>query len=119
IGAVITPLLLDSLPGAAELSHASSLCGACWETCPVGIPLHELLLEGRAREAGSGEEPRERALWRAWSQAWSRPRVYDLTGAPARLRPPARLLPPPFRAWADGRTLPHRSDGTFRARWRR
>jgi L-lactate dehydrogenase complex protein LldF len=118
IGAVITPLLQESVPSAAELSHASSLCGACWETCPVGIPLHELLLEGRAREAADGPGG-ERALWRAWAHAWSRPGSYALSGAPARLRPPARLLPPPFRNWAQGRTLPHRSDGTFRTRWRR
>ncbi len=118
IGAVITPLLLDSLPEAAELSHASSLCGACWEACPVGIPLHELLLEGRAREAADGPVL-ERTVWRAWAQAWSRPGSYELTGAPTRARPPRRLLPPPFRAWASGRTLPHREGGTFRARWRR
>ena len=30
-----------------ELPYASSLCGACTETCPVKIPLHELLIEHR------------------------------------------------------------------------
>ena len=29
------------------LPHASSLCGACTDACPVKIPLHELLLELR------------------------------------------------------------------------
>jgi L-lactate dehydrogenase complex protein LldF len=111
IGAVIVPLLRDD---ADELSHASSLCGACWKTCPVAIPLHELLLQGRAEHAGS-----ERALWRAWAAAWSSPRAFALSGAPARLRPPQALVPPPFREWARGRELPHREGATFRARWRR
>jgi L-lactate dehydrogenase complex protein LldF len=113
IGAVIVPLLKDT-PDARELSHASSLCGACWKACPVAIPLHELLLQGRAEHAGS-----ERALWRAWAAAWSSPRAFALSGVPARVRPPQALVPPPFREWARGRELPHREGATFRARWKR
>jgi L-lactate dehydrogenase complex protein LldF len=113
IGAVLAPLLRDS-EEAAELSHASSLCGACWKACPVAIPLHELLLEGRRVEAG-----RERLLWRAWAAAWSRPRSYALSGAPAAAPVPAALIPPPFREWTAGRELPRRSGATFRARWAR
>ncbi|HEY2636780.1 MAG TPA: lactate utilization protein B, partial [Solirubrobacteraceae bacterium] len=108
IGAVIAPLLLDDVPEAQELSHASSLCGACWEACPVKIPLHELLLEGRATEARDHGGGAERALWRTWAAAWSRPRTFALSGAPTRVKPPAALVPPPFRHWADGRELPHR-----------
>jgi L-lactate dehydrogenase complex protein LldF len=111
IGAVIVPLLDED---AAELSHASSLCGACWKACPVAIPLHELLLQGRADSAGS-----ERMLWRAWAAAWSSPKAFALSGAPARLRPPQMLVPPPFREWARERELPHREGATFRARWAR
>jgi L-lactate dehydrogenase complex protein LldF len=111
IGAVIVPLLRE---GEEELSHASSLCGACWKACPVAIPLHELLLQGRADHAGS-----ERALWRAWAAAWASPRAFALSGAPARLRPPQALVPPPFREWARGRELPYREGATFRARWAR
>jgi len=118
IGAVLAPLLLEDVPEAAELSHASSLCGACWEACPVAIPLHELLLQGRAEGAGH-DHAGERALWRAWAHAWSRPRSYALSGAPASLRAPATLVPPPFRAWAQGRELPRRDGPTFRERWRR
>ena len=113
IGAVIVPLLQDT-PDAHELSHASSLCGACWKACPVAIPLHELLLEGRASHAGS-----ERTLWRAWAKAWSSPRAFALSGAAAGLRPPQALVPPPFRNWAKDRELPKREGATFRARWKR
>jgi L-lactate dehydrogenase complex protein LldF len=113
IGAVLAPLLRGT-EEAAELSHASSLCGACWKACPVAIPLHELLLQGRAEAAGS-----ERLLWRAWAAAWSRPRSYALSGLPAAAPVPDALVPPPFREWAAGRELPRRSGSTFRARWAR
>jgi L-lactate dehydrogenase complex protein LldF len=115
IGAVIVPLLRGT-PEAQELSHASSLCGACAKTCPVGIPLHELLLQGRAEHPHGGTEA---AVWRAWARAWSSPRAFALSGAPAGLRPPQALIPPPFREWARGRELPRREGTTFRARWRR
>ena len=44
IGAVLTPLLQADGARACELAHASSLCAACDEACPVEIPLHDLLL---------------------------------------------------------------------------
>src|SRR4029453_5061602 len=46
MGAVLVPLLAG-LEQAEDLPHASSLCGACADACPVKIPLHELLLELR------------------------------------------------------------------------
>ena len=46
MGAVLVPLLAG-LEHAPDLPHASSLCGACTDACPVKIPLHELLLELR------------------------------------------------------------------------
>ena len=53
IGAVITPLLfgLEKYPA---LPHASSLCGACKDVCPVRIDLPRMLLELRAEEAELG-----------------------------------------------------------------
>lgn len=46
IGSVISPYLLG-FDEYKHLSFASSLCGMCTETCPVKIPLHELLLVNR------------------------------------------------------------------------
>jgi L-lactate dehydrogenase complex protein LldF len=51
IGSVLTP----NLRGLGEwnhLSYASSLCGACTETCPVKIDLHHHLLQNRRNAAG-------------------------------------------------------------------
>ncbi len=53
IGAVITPHLVD-FKRYKHLSFASSLCGACTQTCPVKIPLHELLLVNRKEAIENG-----------------------------------------------------------------
>ncbi|HEY0398550.1 MAG TPA: lactate utilization protein B [Acidimicrobiia bacterium] len=47
MGAVLTPLLSGGTEG-RDLPDASSLCGACTEACPVGIPLADLLVRLRA-----------------------------------------------------------------------
>ena len=71
IGAVLSPLLwpeggFDDLPG------ASSLCGRCSEVCPVGIPLHRMLLDLRADAAERGKGGvAERAVWKAWREAFA------------------------------------------------
>ncbi|KGL39652.1 iron-sulfur cluster-binding protein [Listeria sp. SHR_NRA_18] len=46
IGAVLSPVL-GGYEQFGELPYASSLCGACTDTCPVKIPLHGLLIEHR------------------------------------------------------------------------
>jgi iron-sulfur cluster protein len=76
IGAVISPLLWRD-GRYSDLPFASSLCGACTDACPVGIPLHRMLLDLRAdatahAQAGSRKE---RAGWRAWASLYSRPRL--------------------------------------------
>ncbi len=50
IGAILTPQLrgLDD-KSAASLPYASSLCGACYEVCPVKINIPEVLLHLRNR----------------------------------------------------------------------
>lgn len=49
IGSIISPHL-QNLKDTRHLPTASSLCGACGEVCPVGIPIPEMLM--RLREAG-------------------------------------------------------------------
>lgn len=56
IGAVLSPLLWRDGQH-ADLPAASSLCGRCTEVCPVGIPLHRMLLDLRADLAGAGGAP--------------------------------------------------------------
>jgi L-lactate dehydrogenase complex protein LldF len=106
MGAVLLPLLVG-LGQAPSLPHASSLCGACTDSCPVKIPLHELLLDLRRDLVEEGVVSRfERLAFALWSLAWSSAVGYRLTTRLARLGQPLAGLVGPGRAWASGRTLP-------------
>lgn len=48
IGAILTPQLLG-MEAAQSLPYASSLCGACYEVCPVKINIPEVLIHLRGR----------------------------------------------------------------------
>jgi L-lactate dehydrogenase complex protein LldF len=48
IGAILTPQLMQ-MNYAQSLPYASSLCGACYEVCPVKINIPEVLLELRSQ----------------------------------------------------------------------
>lgn len=48
IGAILTPQLMN-LEHAQTLPYASSLCGACYEVCPVKINIPEILIDLRAQ----------------------------------------------------------------------
>ena len=112
IGAVLTPLLKPDDPAARELAEASSLCGACTEICPVRIPLHDLLLQLRHRDARGDASALRRAGFWLWSQAWSRRWTFGAMVLGARLALPLlrrlRWLPDIgwLGAWRRGRELP-------------
>jgi L-lactate dehydrogenase complex protein LldF len=113
MGAVLLPLLVG-LGEAPSLPHASSLCGACTEACPVKIPLHELLLDLRRDLVAERLAPwYERVGFWLWSWAWSRPLGYRVSTRLARLGQPLGGLLGPGRVWAHGRRLPR-----FRRRYR-
>lgn len=103
IGSVITPQLVGG--ETVELAKASTLCGACYEVCPVMIPLQDLLLAQRRLNAADAGRT-ERAAWKAWSSAWSRPALYRWTTAAGRqvARVVPRWLVP--RRWSAGREVP-------------
>ena len=121
MGAVLTPLLADN-DTKNELANASSLCGACWEACPVGIPLQDLLLAQRRKNAAHAR-PTEQFAWQAWAAAWSRTGTYWASlraGTVAgRLLGDRLARLPGARAWAKGRTLPPPAEVSFRDAWRR
>jgi L-lactate dehydrogenase complex protein LldF len=109
MGAVLVPLLVG-LEQAPALPHASSLCGACTDACPVKIPLHELLLDLRSDLAEGGIASRgERLGFTIWSFAWSSPLGYRLSTALARLGQPLAGLAGPGRVWGTGRAFPRLS----------
>jgi L-lactate dehydrogenase complex protein LldF len=106
MGAVLLPLLLG-LEEAPSLPHASSLCGACTDACPVKIPLHELLLELRKDLVDRGIAPRwERLAFELWSLAWSSTLGYRVSTRLGRIGAPLGGIAGPGRVWAQGRALP-------------
>ncbi len=112
IGAVLTPLFQGQEHG-GELPHASSLCGACDDACPVGIPLHDLLGRLRRDRTAEGHTPRaERIMFRLWARAWSSPTAYrasvrvSRTALPLLRRAGRRLPLPVLSRWTRGRDLP-------------
>jgi L-lactate dehydrogenase complex protein LldF len=120
IGAVLTPLLTGMRPGQGrKLPSLSSLCGACTEVCPVGIPLHDLLVRDRAAAVEAGEASgAERAAWRAWSLAWSSPRRYRAFAKAASLGHVATRVLPAAAAWRRSHdSLPEVDRRPFHARW--
>jgi L-lactate dehydrogenase complex protein LldF len=126
IGAILTPQLTDLETG-TTLPWASSLCGACYDACPVKIDIPTVLVHLRNRivREGSGGKRGERVAMGAASGVLRRPRSYRLAqraGAPlgrwlaARPRL-AGVLPGAVGAWASVRDLPSPPEETFAQWW--
>ena len=126
IGAILTPQL-HGLREGRSLPYASSLCGACYEVCPVEIDIPRVLVHLRGRVVDS--EPRwapEKAAMRAMYRAFSSRRAYEGAQRVARLgaRPFGRRgrierLPFPLSGWTSTRDFPVPPEETFREWWQR
>jgi L-lactate dehydrogenase complex protein LldF len=125
IGAVITPLLKGTKE-AKDLPFASSLCGACWEACPVGIPLHELLLKLRNRQVDEGVRDRaETLVFKGFGNTMRSPALFKISGKAGRLaqKPLVRgeaigPMPGPVGAWTQYRDLPPLAKKPFSELWK-
>jgi L-lactate dehydrogenase complex protein LldF len=126
IGAVLSPQL-TGVDHNATLPFASSLCGACFDACPVAIDIPSMLVHLRARVVD--EKHRSHRLptaeqsamatlaWtmrdsRRWTRALRSARLSKLIGR-------RRALPPPLSAWVGSRDLPTPPPETFRDWWAR
>ena len=126
IGAILTPQLAG-LESGRSLPYASSLCGACYEVCPVEIDIPRVLVHLRSRVVDT--EPwwkPEKAAMKGLFRAFSSARAFERAQAAARLgsRPLSRAgrigrLPWPLSGWTDTRDLPEPPRETFRDWWRR
>jgi L-lactate dehydrogenase complex protein LldF len=123
IGAILTPQLRGTAsPVDASLPFASSLCGACYEVCPVAIDIPDVLVHLRERVAEDGRgHGAERAAMRAARWVLQDParlaRAQRIAARARRFRP--RRLPGPGAAWTDTRELPQMPGESFRDWWRR
>ncbi|MFR0355494.1 LutB/LldF family L-lactate oxidation iron-sulfur protein [Streptomyces sediminimaris] len=137
IGAILSPQLRGTQSEIdASLPFASSLCGACYEVCPVAIDIPEVLVHLRERVVEGGQVIRggnkvtlrparghaaERAAMRAARWAFAHPGALRagqrLASRTRRLHP--RTLPGPGRAWSGSRDLPAVPPEPFRDWWQR
>ena len=123
IGAILTPQL-RGISEAASLPYASSLCGACYEVCPVKIDIPRVLVHLRGRAVEEGNGPRgERSAMRALAWTFADERRYERAQRLGRAasRPFARdgLIArlPGLGAWTDTRDLPAPPRPSFREWW--
>jgi L-lactate dehydrogenase complex protein LldF len=122
IGSVITPHL-RGLQDWKHLSGASSLCGACTETCPVKIDLHHHLLQNRRNAVKGKPAFFERLAFRMFGLVASRPALWSLAKTAVRLSQPLQHLVKgtvvdPARAWTKTRDLPPLAAESFKDWWR-
>ncbi|GAA4612695.1 LutB/LldF family L-lactate oxidation iron-sulfur protein [Actinoallomurus liliacearum] len=122
IGAILTPQL-RGLTGPLEesLPYASTLCGACYEVCPVAINIPEVLLDLRAKVVTKGHHRVERLVMGAARRVLADPRWLAVAQRSAgRLRRwTPRRLPGPLAAWSDTREVPVPPRESFREWWAR
>jgi L-lactate dehydrogenase complex protein LldF len=108
-----------------DLAHASSLCGACAEACPVRIDIPRMLIELRKEVDERRIAPwSERVVFAAVAWLLRHPALYRLAAPIARLlqRPFAsngriEKLPLFFGEWTRTRDLPRVATRTFNERW--
>jgi L-lactate dehydrogenase complex protein LldF len=126
IGAVLSPML-TGVADNASLPYASSLCGACYEVCPVRIDIPSLLVHLRARhvEEDAARLPSPEAVTMA-AASWvlAKPARYQAGQRAGRLGRllsrdgRIRRLPPPLAGWTTARDAPAPPAQTFREWWR-
>ena len=122
IGAVITPNL-RGLNEWKHLSYASSLCGACTETCPVKINLHHHLLQNRRNASRRRPTWWQKLAFKAFAPMATRPALWSLVTKLGRFGQKfhglvrGRFLDPAY-AWTKTRNLPPIAGQTFREWWR-
>jgi L-lactate dehydrogenase complex protein LldF len=121
IGAILAPQL-DGLKRHASLPYASSLCGACYDVCPVKIDIPRVLVHLRGKVAHPAHE---RAAMRgaAWVFGGRRrfaaaQRLGRLVQLPLVHGGRIRWLPSPLAGWTRGRDLKPVAPETFGDWWR-
>jgi L-lactate dehydrogenase complex protein LldF len=128
IGAILTPQL-EGYDKAGTLPFASSLCGRCYEVCPVKIDIPRILvhLRGKSTEARVASHTLDGEAIAMRAALW----MFGGTGRMAAAQSLARAgqkffvrdgmitrLPGPLKGWTDARDFPALPPQSFRAWWK-
>jgi L-lactate dehydrogenase complex protein LldF len=131
IGAILNPQL-HGVASARDrsLPYASTLCGRCFEVCPVRIDIPEVLVHLRATVVDSKRDATvpspELVAMKSAGYVLGRPgrlaaaeRAGSLVGRLVGRRGNISRLPGPLDAWTQARDAPAPPAESFRAWWRR
>jgi L-lactate dehydrogenase complex protein LldF len=132
IGAILTPQLVGiGDPGPDSLPYASSLCGACYQVCPVKINIPEVLVHLRGKVVRKKQDrggPRldlENIAMQTVARVFSDPGLYERAQRFARVGqwPFVRggsigRLPGRLAGWTAVRDLKPVPERTFREWWK-
>ena len=129
IGAILTPQLSGMTEG-TSLPWASTLCGACYDACPVKINIPRVLIHLRSRivseRAPGGATKSEQLAMRGLSKILANRSRYEAaqrafylgTWPLSKDGRVERSLPGPMRAWTASRDLIAPAPQSFRSWWR-
>jgi len=123
IGAILTPQLQD-MEHSQTLPYASSLCGACYEACPVKINIPDILVHLRAKVVESNAPFAERVAMKAASWALASARRLSLMQKALRVAQMPfetdgviQHLPGMLSGWTSARDLKPIPNESFREWW--
>lgn len=129
IGAILTPQLLG-IEQASSLPYASTLCGACYEVCPVKINIPEVLLHLRGeivrykQHTLLGQLDPEAAAMKLTAYTFADRKRYERAQQLARVGQlpfvhsgVIHSLPGPLAAWTTVRDLQRIPKQSFREWW--
>jgi L-lactate dehydrogenase complex protein LldF len=132
IGAILTPQLLG-IERAGTLPYASTLCGACYDVCPVKINIPQILIYLRGRVVRQKQRSRllrdraspERIVMRLLARTFASRTRYEQAQKLAQLGQFPLMhgdiieqLPGELGNWTIGRDLPAVPPQSFRDWWR-
>jgi L-lactate dehydrogenase complex protein LldF len=127
IGALLTPLF-NGLEKHKHLPHASSLCGACFEACPVKIDIPKFLIMLRGDQVKAHITPwAERAIFKLWTVGLRFGWTYRFSQIAQRIgmrllmdkQGWVKNLPPPVNGWTKQRDFPAPAKEDFRRVYKR
>jgi len=124
IGAILQPQLSGEAGQPGSLPFASSLCGACYDVCPVEIDIPSILVHERTNAVAAERQGLEGALLRRLGRLFLDRGRYERAQRLGRaLQRPAvrdgrlRWFAGPLKGWGQSRTLPSLPEQTFREWW--